>query len=326
MKRREFIAGLGSVAAWPTAARAQQPKMPVIGLLNGVSNEAYADRIAYVRQGLREQGVVEDQNVTFEYRSAEGQYDRLPALAVDLVRRQVAVIVAIGSTNSPQAASTATSSIPIVFVVGGDPVANSLVTNFRRPEANLTGTTFFPSGLTPKLFEIAHDLLPKAKSMGYLMDSTTPIADDRVPSLTAAVRTLGCELSVFGVGTEQEIKVAFQSMEQQQIAALVLSNDASMFAYSKLIIALAAHHGIPAISPLTGYARRGGLIGYGPDLLDSYRWAGIYAGRILKGEQPANLPVQQPTRFRVGINLRTAKALDLTVPDILLARADEVIE
>jgi putative ABC transport system substrate-binding protein len=168
-------------------------------------------------------------------------------------------------------------------------------------------------------------LLPKAKSMGYLMDFT-PISDDRLPRLTAAVRTLGSELSVFEVGTEQEIKVAFHSMEQQQIAASVLSNDASMSAYSKLIIALAAHHGIPAISPLPSYARRGGLIGYGPDLLDSYRWAGIYTGRILKGEKPADLPVQQPTRFRMGINLRTARALGLTMPDILLARADEVIE
>jgi putative tryptophan/tyrosine transport system substrate-binding protein len=264
--------------------------------------------------------------VTIEYRSAESQYDRLPTLASELVRQRVAVIIALGTTNSAKAAKAATSSIPIVFTIGADPVDTGLVTNIRRPEANLTGTTLFPSGLPLKRLEIAHDLLPEAKSMGYMTNSMNLTDKGPVQSLTVAARAFGCQLSVFDVSTEQEIRDAFQSMEQQQIAALILSSDASFLIYGELIRALAAHHAIPTITSQSSSARRGGLIGYGPDLLDSYRWAGIYTGRILKGEKPADLPVQQPTRFRMGINLRTAKALGLTVPDILLARADEVIE
>jgi len=325
MKRRQFIAGLGATAAWPVAARAQQPAVPVIGLLNGVSNGAYEQRIAYFRQGLREQGFVEGQNVAFEYRSAEGQYDRLPALAADLVRRQVAVIVAIGSTNSPQAARAATSTIPIVFAVGSDPVVTGLVTNIRRPEGNLTGATFAVTQLVPKLLEIAHELLPEARSIGYLRNPTNPFDIDTA-GLMAAAQTLGLQLSIVNASTEQEIRFAFQSMADQKIDALVPSTDASFIAYREVFIALAAHHTIPAIYSEGRFARAGGLISYSVDILTEYRWAGVYAGRILKGEKPADLPVQLPTKFEMILNLKTAKALGLTVPQSILLRADEVIE
>jgi putative ABC transport system substrate-binding protein len=325
MRRREFIAGLGVAAASTLSARAQQSNVPVIGLLNGVSNEAYADRIASVRQGLREQGFVEGQNLAFEYRSAEGQYDRLPALAVDLVRRQVAVIVAIGSTNSPQAAKAATSTIPIVFAVGSDPVNTGLVTNIRRPEANLTGTTFTVTQMAPKLLEIAHELLPEGRSIGYLRNPTNAFDLD-IADLTAAARALGCQLSVFDASTEQEIAAAFQSMGQQQIIALIVSGDSSLYTHRRQIVELAAHHAIATISHLASFPRAGGLIAYSVDIPVGYRWAGVYAGRILKGEKPADLPVQLPTKFGMTVNLKTAKALGLTVPQSILLRADEVIE
>jgi putative ABC transport system substrate-binding protein len=326
VNRRAFIAGLGSAAVWPVVARAQQAAVPVIGLLNGISNEGSADRITSVRQGLRQQGFIEGQNVTIVYRSAEGQYDRLPALAADLVGRQVAVIISIGSTNSPQAARAATSTIPIVFTVGADPVLTGLVTNMRRPEANLTGTTLGTTTLATKLLEITHELLPAGRSFGFLRNPTSAFDILEAAGLSEAARILGSQFLVFGASTEQEIRVAFQSMAQQQLAALIVSGDASLYIHREQIVELAATHAIPAIYPLGAWVQAGGLMSYAPPLLDLYRQTGIYAGRILKGEKPADLPVQRPTKFELIINLKTAKTLGLTIPETLLATADEVIQ
>jgi putative ABC transport system substrate-binding protein len=247
-------------------------------------------------------------------------------LAADLVRRQVAVIIAVGSTNSPQAARAATSTIPIVFMVGGDPVETGLVTNMRRPEANLTGTTLAVTALATKLLEIGHQLLPAGRSFGFLRNSTSAFDILEVAGLTEAARILGSPLSVFGASAEQEIRMAFQSMAQQQLAALIVSADASLYTYRNQIVELAANHAIPAIYPLGAWVQAGGLISYGPPFLDAYRQTGIYAGRILKGEKPADLPVQRPTKFELAVNLKTAKALGLTIPETLLATADEVIQ
>jgi putative ABC transport system substrate-binding protein len=326
MRRREFNAGLGSTAVWPVVAWSQQPTMPVIGLLNGVSNEDYADWITSIRQGLRQQGFVEGRNVAIEYRSAEGRYDRLPALAADLVRRQVAVIIAIGSTNSPQAARATTSTIPIVFTVGGDPVLTGLVTNMRRPEANLTGTTLAQTTLATKLLDIAHELLPAGRSFGFLRNPTSAFDILEVAGLSEATRILGTKISVFGASTEQEIHVAFQSMAQQQLAALIVSADASLFTHRETIIELSANYAIPAIYPVGAWVKAGGLMSYSPPAFDAYRQTGIYAGRILKGEKPGDLPVQRPTKYELTINLKTAKALGLIIPETLLATADEVIQ
>jgi putative tryptophan/tyrosine transport system substrate-binding protein len=327
MKRRDFITLLGGAAAWPVMARAQQPAMPVIGYLNGVSfGSTFAvAQAALVRQGLRETDYVEGQNVAIEYRSAEGEYDRLPALAAELVRQKVAVILAVGSTNSPQAAKAATSTIPIVFAVGSDPVTTGLVTNLRRPEANLTGVTFGSTALAPKRLEIAHALLPGATSIGYLRHSANPFDTD-LAELTSAARTLGLRLSVFSAATDRELLTAFQSMAQQQISALIVSTDVSFGVRRNEIAALAGHHAIPTIYSGRDYVLAGGLIGYGPEVNSLQRQAGIYVGRILKGDKPPDLPVVLPTKFELVINSKAAKELGLTVPPSLLAIADEVIE
>jgi putative tryptophan/tyrosine transport system substrate-binding protein len=328
VRRREFITLLGGTAvAWPLAASAQQPTMPVIGYLNGVSfGTTFAvAQAALARQGLRETGYVEGQNVAIEYRSADGQYDRLPALAAELVRQKVAVILAVGSTNSPQAAKAATSTIPIVFAVGSDPVATGLVTNLRRPEANLTGVTFNSTALAPKRLEIARALLPGATSIGYLKNSANPFDTD-MAELTAAAHTLGLRLSVFSAATDRELLAAFQAMVQQQLPALIVSTDVSFCVRSNQIAALAGHHAIPTIYPGRDYVLAGGLIGYGVEVNFLQQQAGIYVGRILKGEKPSDLPIVLPTKFELVINSKAAKELGLTVPTSLLAIADEVIE
>jgi putative tryptophan/tyrosine transport system substrate-binding protein len=327
LRRREFITLLGGAAAWPLAARAQQPAMPVIGFLNGVSSggASAVAQAAAIRQGLRETGYVEGQNVAIEYRSADGEYDRLAALAAELVRQKVAAILAVGSTNSPQAAKAATSTIPIVFAVGSDPVATGLVTNLRRPEANLTGVTFNSTVLAPKRLEIARELLPGVTSIGYLRNSANPFDTDAA-ELMAAARMLGVRLSVFSASTDRELLTAFQSMAQQQVSALILSSDASFTARRNQIVALAGHHAIPTIYSARDYVQAGGLIGYSVEHNSLHRQAGIYTGRILKGEKPSDLPVVLPTKFELVINLKTAKALGLTIPPNVLAIADEVIE
>ena len=326
MRRRKFITLLGGVAAaWPLDARAQ--RTPVIGFLNGVSFDgAFAAQQAIeVRQGLRAAGYVEGQNVAIEYRSADGRYDRLPALAADLVSSHVALIIAVGSTNAPQAARAATSTIPIVFAVGSDPVDTGLVANLTRPEANLTGVTFNSTALAPKRLEIVRELLPGKISIGYLKNSKN-LFDADVAGLMAAGRNLGAQISVFEASTDREFLTAFQSMARRHLAALIVSTDASFAARRDLIAALAAYHAIPAIYAAREYVLAGSLIGYSPEVNSLHRQAGLYAGRILKGEKPADLPVVLPTKFELVINLKTAKELGLVVPPNLLALADEVIE
>jgi putative ABC transport system substrate-binding protein len=326
MKRRDFITVLGgAAAAWPLITSAQQ-RQPVIGFLNGVSFDVAAQQASAIRQGLRKSGYVEGQNVTIEYRSANGQYDRLPALAADLVSRQVVVIIAVGSTNSPQAAKAATSTIPIVFSVGTDPVATGLVSNLRRPEANLTGVTGNLTALASKKLEILRELLPGKTSIGYLRNPANPFDTD-MTDLMAAARSLGLQISVFAASTDRELLSAFQSMAQQQLAAPLVSSDASLATHHlNLITALAAHHAIPTIYSDRGYVLAGGLISYNTKRDSLWQLAGIYAGRILKGDKPADLPVVLPTKFELVLNLKTAKELGLTVPPTLLAIADEVIE
>ena len=290
MRRREFVTLLGGAAVvWPLIARAQQAKMPVIGLLNGVSTQGYADRIAAIHQGLKETGFVEGQNVSIEYRSADGQYDRLPAMAADLVRRQVAVIVAIGGTNSTRAAKAVTSTIPIVFAIGGDPVDLGLVTSFNRPEANVTGVSLSNALLSPKRLELLRDLVPAAR-MGFLLNPGSPATETDVKDLPAAARALGRELVVLRASTEQEIDTAFATMVQQRVAALVVQNDAFFTSRADQFVGLAARHALPAIYGAREYVVLGGLISYAPKVDILYRQAGLYVGRILKGEKPPTCP------------------------------------
>jgi putative ABC transport system substrate-binding protein len=294
--RREFITLVCGTAAWPIAALAQRP--PVVGFLNGVSFDGpFAARQAVdIRQGLRAAGYVEGQNLTIEYRSAEGRYDRLPALAADLVSSQVALIIAVGSTNAPQAARAATSTIPIVFAVGSDPVATGLVTNLTHPEANVTGVTFNSTTLAPKRLEIVRELLSDkaSSSIGYLKNPRNPFDVD-LAGLMAAGRALGLQISIFEASTDREFLAAFQSMAQQHLAALIVSNDALFVARRDLIVALAAHHAIPTIYNARENILAGGLISYGPEVNSLHRQAGLYAGRILKGEKPADLPSTEST-------------------------------
>jgi putative ABC transport system substrate-binding protein len=325
IRRRDFITLLaGTAIAWPLAARAQQP-LPVIGFLNGVSFSAYADRIATIRQGLKATGFVEGQNVAIEYRSADGAYDRLPTLAAELVRQKVAVILATGTTNSPQAAKAATSTIPIVFEVGSDPVATGLVTNLRRPEANLTGVTQNTAALAPKRLEIARELLPGGTSIGYLRNSDNSF-DTNMAELTAAAGRLGLRLSVFSASSDRELLTVFESMAKQQLSALIVSPDASFATRRNQIVALAGHHAIPTIYPGRDYVLVGGLISYGVEVNSLHRLTGVYTGRILKGDKPADLPVLLPTKFELVINNKAAKELGLEIPLSMLIRVDEVIE
>jgi putative tryptophan/tyrosine transport system substrate-binding protein len=332
MRRREFIAGLGSTAvAWPLAARAQQPKMPLVGLLNGVSFEGpYEVPVAAIRQGLRETGFVEGQNVAIEYRHAGGRYERLPELATDLFRRQVAVIVAIGSSTPALAAKAATSTIPIVFAMGSDAIQVGLVNSLSRPQASLTGVNPAATGLASKRLELLLELRPGATLVGYLDNSRLSGAfETNVGGLTTAARITGRELVVFDAATEQEVETAFTDMALQRVRLLVVSPDAFLSTRQEQIVALAAQSGLPTIYATRGAVVLGGLMSYGvPTALtnDMYRLAGIYAGRILNGAAPAESPVMLSTRFELVINDRTAKALRITVPRRLLSRADEVID
>jgi putative ABC transport system substrate-binding protein len=329
MRRREFIAGLTGAATWPLAARAQQPKVPVVGLLNGVSFEGpYAVPVAAIRQGLQETGFVEGRNLAIEYRTADGQYDRLPELATDLVRSQVAVIVAIGaSTPALAAAKAAASTIPIVFANGSDAVEVGLVKSLNRPEGNVTGTSFAAAGLASKRLELLLELRPGAPLVGYLDNSRLSEAfETNVGDVTTAARIKGRELVVFDAATEQEVETAFTNMALQRVRALVVSPDPFLTTRQEQIIALAALSVLPTIYTARGAVMFGGLMSYGVLTNDIYRLAGIYAGRILKGATPAESPVMVPTRFELVINNRTAKALRIAVPRRLLIRADEIID
>ncbi|HEY8872726.1 MAG TPA: ABC transporter substrate-binding protein [Stellaceae bacterium] len=327
MNRRDLIALLGGAAiAWPLAVRAQQKAMPVIGYLSGTSPGPTAPFMAAFRQGLSETGYVEGQNLAIEYRWAEGSYDQLPALAADLVGRKVEVIVTGGGTPSTLAAKNATSTIPIVFASGDDPVAGGLVASLARPGANLTGISVLLIDLTPKLLELLSELVPRARVIALLVNPTNPQSERIIKDVQAAARAKGVQLSILKAGAESEIDAAFASLAQLQAGALVIGADAFFASRREQFVPLAARYAVPVIYPLREFVAPGGLISYGPSLTSVYRQVGTYAGKILKGAKPADLPVQQPTIFELVINLKTAKELGLSVPQALLARADEVIE
>jgi putative ABC transport system substrate-binding protein len=324
MKRRAFITLLGGAAAWPLVARAQQATMPVVGFLNGGSAWEYAHNAAAFRQGLSETGYVEGRNVLVEYRWAEGHYERLPIMAADLVRRSVAVIVA----NSPStvAAKAATTTIPIVFTTSANPVELGFVASLNRPGGNLTGVTTLGIEVGPKRLELLHELIPTASSAALLVNPTGPTAESQSKELAAAARTVGVQLHVLRASSESQLDTVFATLVQLQAGALVIGSDAFFTSRMEQLSALALRHAVPAIYQYREFVAFGGLLSYGASSRDSYRLAGVYSGRILKGEKPADLPVQQSTKVELFINLKTAKALRLTVPPSLLARADEVIE
>jgi putative ABC transport system substrate-binding protein len=326
MSRREFITLLGGAAvAWPLAARAQQPAMPVVGFLGSTSSGKYGQRLAMFRQGLKEAGYVEDQNVTVQYRWADDDYKMLPALAADLVRRQVAVIVA-GDGPTVPVVKAATSTIPVVFQTGYDPVQFGLVASLNRPGGNLTGVSVLTVELMPKLLELLHEAAPTASVIALLLNPTNANAETQARDLKASASGFGLQLHVLHATTESEIDSAFATLVKLRAGGLVLGTDTFITSQSEQIATLALRYAMPAIYQFREFALAGGLMSYGADIADSYRQVGNYTGRILKGEKPADLPVQQSTKVELYINQKTAKALGLTVPQALLSRADEVIE
>jgi putative ABC transport system substrate-binding protein len=326
MRRREFITLLGGAVAWPVASRAQ-PAMPMIGYLSIARERAIKDLTAAFREGLAEQGYVEGRNVELLYRWAETQFDRLPALAADLVRRRVDVIVTTAGAASALAAKSATTTIPIVFQMGEDPIDVGLVASLERPGGNITGATFLSGPLTAKRLELLHETVPAATLIGYLVNPTNAATKKAEIGQTEAVaHTLGVRLVMLSASTPNEIDATFEILVEQGIGALLVGNDPLFFNERDRLAALTARHAVPAIYHSRENVEAGGLMGYGANFADVYRLAGKYAGRILKGERPSELPVQQSTKIELVLNTRTAKALGLTFPPALLARADEVIE
>ena len=324
LERREFITLLGGAAAtWPLVARGQQPAMPVVGFLRSGTLTGEAHRVTAFRQGLKDAGFVEGQNVAIEYRS-EDQTDRLPLLVADLLRRQVALIV--GNTPTALAGKAATTTVPLVFVTGGDPVRLGLVASLNRPGGNVTGVSFIASELGAKRLALLRELLPGVARIAVLVDPKWPLTERFVSELLAAASAAGQQIEVLHASTGREIETAFTALVQREAGALLGGTGASLQSRREQIVALAARHRIPAIYVLRDYVAAGGLMSYAPSITDAYRQAGIYAGRILKGEKPGDLPVMLPTKFEFVINLKTAKALGLQIPDKLLALADEVIE
>jgi putative tryptophan/tyrosine transport system substrate-binding protein len=325
MRRREFITLLGGAVAWPLAARAQQPAMPVIGFLAGTLEETGRPIVAAFKQGLLDTGYVEGKNVTIEYRWANAQYDQLPALAADLVRHQVAVI----ATDTPVAAlaaKRATTSIPIVFGLGSDPVRDGLVASFNRPGGNITGATFYANLLSAKRLDLFHRLVPNAAVIAVLLNPKNANVELERHQTQEAARLLGLQLVLLQATSEREIEEAVASLVQQRAAALIVSGDATFYSRRRQIAELALRYNIPTCCPFREQTAAGCLMSYGAIISETYRQAGNYVGRILKGEKPADLPVQQPTKFELVINLKTAKALGLDVPIGLSAAADELIE
>jgi putative tryptophan/tyrosine transport system substrate-binding protein len=327
MRRREFIGALGGAAVvWPLKVRAQQSTMPLIGFLNGASPTELESRVIAFRDGLAEKGYVEGHSVAIEYRWGLGQYERLPDMAVDLVRHRVAVIAATGGVASVRAAKAATSEIPIVFTMGGDPVAFGLVGSLNHPGSNVTGITLISGEIVSKRVALLRDLLPGAKMLGVLTNATTPASEAEAAVAERVARTFGWQVQVLKVGRELDFDAAFQPQLRQRADVLLVTTDPIFESQRHRIVALAAHHAVPTIYALREYAVAGGLMSYGASISDVYRQAGLYAGRILKGEKAADLPVMQASKFELVINLKTAKALGLTVPQSLLVLADEVIE
>jgi putative ABC transport system substrate-binding protein len=324
MRRRDFITLLGGTTAWPLAARAQQPALPVIGFLNGSSAWEYAHLAAAFRQGLSEIGFVEGRNVAIDYRWAEGHYDRLPTLATDLVRRQVAVIA--GNTPATFAAKAATTTIPIVFSSGSDPIKLGFVASLNQPGGNVTGVSFFSAVLEPKRLGLLRELVPTAAMIAVLLNPKYPDAEAQSKDVQEAARTLGLQIQILGASTERDLDATFATLAQLRVGGLLVCADPFLYSRRDYIVALATRYAVPAIYEQREYALAGGLVSYGTNLTDAYRQVGIYTGRVLKGEKPADLPVMQSTRFEFVINLKTAKTLGLDVPPGLSARADEVIE
>jgi putative ABC transport system substrate-binding protein len=325
MRRREFIAGLGSAAAWPVVAPGQQQAMPVVGFLTDQSaDDIYKNTVPFL-QGLKETGYVVGQNVAVEYGYAENQMDRLPSLAADLVRRHVAVIVASG-TPAGLAAKASTTTIPIFFIVGGDPIASGLVVSLNRPGANVTGIANLTAELSPKQLQLLHELIPKAAAFGVLVDPAFPGNPSFISDLQAAARTLRLQLVVGNARTDGDLETAVTTFSQQRVGAILVGVSTFYIRRREQLVALAARHSLPAIFTFREFALASGLISYGSSIGYLFHQAGIYTGRLLKGEKPADLPVEQPTKFDLVINLITAKALGLTIPETLLATADEVIQ
>jgi putative ABC transport system substrate-binding protein len=325
--RRELLVALGGAAvAWPLAARAQQQTMPVIGFLGAPSAAPYARYIAAVHQGLNEVGYIERQNVAMEYRWADSQYHRLPVLAADLVTRRVAVIVPIGGAPAVLAAKAATSSIPIVFNVGADPIQLGLVSNFNRPGGNITGVAMMTLEIETKRLELLHELAPTSAPIAILLNPSNAQAQSQEREIQRAAGVIGRQVLVLNAGTEQEIEKAFAALVRERAGALLVGGDTFFTSQAVLFVVLTARHAIPTIYPFRSFVDAGGLMSYGTSLLDAYRLTGVYTGRVLKGEKPADLPIVQPTKFELVLNVKTARAVGVSIPPTLLARADEVIE
>ena len=327
MRRREFMALAGGMAAaWPFAARAQQSAMPLIGVLGFSSPEAFAAELAAFHRGLGEAGFVEGQNVAVDYRWAQGQFDRLPVLAIELAGRPLSVLAALGTPASATAAKAATATIPIVFVSGGDPVQMGLVGSLNRPGGNATGVYMLTAALEPKRIELIRELVPNAAVIGAIVDPNSPDTKLQMEELPAAASALGRQVKIFNAGSDSEIDAAFAAVAEQKIGAVLVTSSPFYLPRREKFVALAARASVPTVYYLRAFAEAGGLMSYGTSLTDAYRLAGVYAGRILKGEKPADLPIQQSVKVELVINMKTAKTLGLTFPLTLLGRADEVIE
>jgi ABC-type uncharacterized transport system substrate-binding protein len=326
MQRREFISLIGGAVAWPLTARAQWPPMPVIGFLHSASLEPFADLVMAFREGLKDTGYVEGQNVAMEYRWANGHYDRLPALASDLVKRQVAVIVAFGGSSSGLAAKKVTATIPIVFSAGDDPVKVGLVASLNHPGENVTGVSVLIGALDAKKMGLLREIAPKVAVMGVLENPTLPAVKDRLSSVQEAARSTGQQIQVFYASDEPTLETTFRRLVQLGVGALVVGADPFFNSWRDQLVALAARYAIPAIYETREYVVAGGLMSYGTKLAEGYRQVGIYTGRILKGDKPADLPVVESSKFELVINMKTANALGLAVPNSMQLLADEVIE